>query len=331
MVNMSDVAKLAGVSMQTVSRVINNKDQVSEDTHAAVRAAIEQLGYRPNPTARALASRRSRTIGVVSTGIAAHSLSKRLLAFNEAARAAGYQVSIFNFDDVKSDEVAQAVDALLQQRVEGLVLIAADRLAIESIQKIDIGVPFVAAESGGLSGPQSVSIDQFLGARLATRHLIDLGHQDIRHLAGPSRSLDALERLRGWQTEMSTAGLLIHPPMECDWRAESGYLAGLQLAKKENRGFTAVFSANDQMAVGLLHAFSESGIRVPEDVSVVGFDDNPESAHLIPPLTTIRQDFDELGRRIMSTLIALIEGTEPDVPTLTTPELIVRQSTAPRR
>jgi DNA-binding LacI/PurR family transcriptional regulator len=325
MVIMSDVAKLANVSMQTVSRVVNGKDQVSSKTKAAVEAAIEQLGYRPNSIARALATRKSHRIGLISTGIAARSLSKRMLAFNEAARSSGYDVSIVNIDDADYEGLVDAFDGLLQQNVEGLVVIAADRDLLAELQGIKVDVPLVISEGSSLPGLHSVSVDQFVGARIATRHLLDLGHREIRHITGPPRSLDAIERLRGWRTELVAAGAPLTEPLVGDWRPMSGYEAGIELAKSRN--FTAVFCANDQMVVGLLHAFHEAGIRVPDDVSIVGFDDIPESAHLIPPLTTVRQDFDELGRRIMQTLIAEMEGTEVTAPERTEPELIVRQST----
>ena len=331
MVIMSDVAKLANVSMQTVSRVINDKDQVSVKTRAAVLAAIEQLGYRPNTIARALASRRSKSIGLISTGIAARSLSKRMLAFNEAARASGYQVSIVSIDDADYQGLLDAFDVLLAQNVEGIVVIAADRDLLDALHEIKVDVPLVISEGSSVPGLHHVSVDQFEGARIATRHLLDLGHRDIRHIAGPARSLDASERLRGWRTAMSEEGLATPDALIGDWRPSSGYEAGLVLS--QTRDFTAVFCANDQMVIGLLHAFSEAGIRVPDDVSIVGFDDIPEAAHLIPALTTVRQDFDELGQRIMDTLIAEIEGTELTIPASTLPELIIRKSTraiAPR-
>ncbi|MCU1412974.1 MAG: LacI family DNA-binding transcriptional regulator [Microbacteriaceae bacterium] len=321
---MSDVARLANVSMQTVSRVINNKDQVSDETRAVVVKAIRELGYRPNASAQALASRKSKVIGLISTGVAAHSVSKRLLAFNEAARTSGYEVTIVSIEDGHRDELASAFEVLGHQNVAGVILIAADRDILEALLSIELDVPLVAAESSGWPGLTTVSVDQYLGARMATRHLIELGHREIRHLTGPAHSLDAQQRMRGWQAEMDEAGLKTSAPVAGDWRPDSGYLAGLQLA--EHRDFTAVFAANDQMAIGLLHAFSEKGIRVPQDVSIVGFDDIPESAHLLPPLTTVRQDFDELGRHIMAKLIAAIEGNEVAQPALTEPTLVVRQS-----
>jgi DNA-binding LacI/PurR family transcriptional regulator len=329
MVTMADVGKLAGVSHQTVSRVLNEPGRVSEETQARVRGAIAQLRYRRSTVARALATRRTKTIGLISTGLALHSHPKRMIAFNEAARALGYQVSMASLATADEHSMMSALDVLLGQSVEGIVLIAADDRALEIMNGIDLDVPLVTAESSGRSGRHSVSIDQFQGAQMATSHLADLGHSSILHLAGPAWSLDANERLRGWRTELDRRGLDVREPLIGDWTPESGYEIGARLAREG--GFTAVFAANDQMTLGLLHAFMDHGIAVPEDVSVVGFDDIPEAAHFIPPLTTVRQDFIELGRQIMATLLALIEGAEIAQPVHTEPELIIRKSTAPPR
>jgi DNA-binding LacI/PurR family transcriptional regulator len=327
---MADVGKLAGVSHQTVSRVLNEPGRVSDETQARVQAAIEQLKYHRSTVARALATRRTKTIGLISTGIALHSHSKRMIAFNEAARAAGYQVSMASIANGDRDSMMSALDVLLGQSVEGLVLIAADIRTLEIIRDVQLDVPLVTAESSGRAGLHSVSIDQFLGAQLATSYLADLGHRNILHVAGPSWSLDANERLNGWRTELERRGLPVRDPIVGDWTPESGYEIGLKLA--EENEFSAVFCANDQMTLGVLHALADSGIRVPDDVSVVGFDDIPEAAHFIPPLTTIRQDFVELGRQIMATLLTLIEGADVVEPIHTEPRLIVRKSTsAPRQ
>jgi DNA-binding LacI/PurR family transcriptional regulator len=326
---MADVGKLAGVSHQTVSRVLNEPGRVSDETQARVQAAIEQLKYYRSTVARALATRRTKTIGLISTGIALHSHSKRMIAFNEAARAAGYQVSMASIANGDRDSMMSALDVLLGQSVEGLVLIAADVRTLEIIRDVQLDVPLVTAESSGRAGLHSVSIDQFLGAQMATSYLADLGHRNILHVAGPSWSLDAGERLNGWRTELQRRGLPVRDPIVGDWTPESGYEIGLKLAAKNE--FSAVFCANDQMTLGLLHARADSGIRVPDDVSVVGFDDIPEAAHFIPPLTTIRQDFVELGRQIMATLLTLIEGTDVVEPVHTEPQLIVRNSTSALR
>lgn len=328
MATITDVAKLAGVSHQTVSRVLNEEGTVRDSTQARVEDAIRQLGYRPSAAARALATRKSGTIGLISTGSALYGPSSIMLAFNEAARQAGFQVSIASMAVAERGAMLTAVDRLLRQDVEALVLIAADRSSLEVIQGIELGVPLITAESSGQTGLHSVSIDQFAGARMATAHLADLGHRRILHLAGPAGSLDAAERERGWRAELTQRGLPAIDPLVGDWLAGSGYRCGLQLAAAG--GFSAIFSANDQMALGLLHAFTEAGISVPREVSIVGFDDIPESEHFTPPLTTVRQDFGELGRRIMVSLEAALAGRKDGDPSRTRPEFILRQSTAPQ-
>jgi DNA-binding LacI/PurR family transcriptional regulator len=326
MATITDVAKLAGVSHQTVSRVLNAEGTVRASTQARVEDAIRQLGYRPSAAARALATRKTGTIGLISTGSALYGPSSIMLAFNEAARQAGFQVSIASMAVAERSAMLAAVDRLLRQDVEALVLIAADRSSLEAIQGVELGVPLITAESSGHTGLHSVSIDQFAGARMATAHLADLGHRRILHLAGPAGSLDAAERERGWRAELQERGLRATDPLVGDWLAGSGYRCGLQLAAAG--GFSAIFSANDQMALGLLHAFTEAGISVPRQVSIVGFDDIPESEHFTPPLTTVRQDFGELGRRIMVSLEAALAGRKDSIPSRTRPELILRQSTA---
>jgi DNA-binding LacI/PurR family transcriptional regulator len=328
-VTMSDVAKIAGVSHQTVSRVLNEPGRVSAETQTRVRSAIEQLNYQRSAVARALATRRTQTIGLISTGLAVHHHSKRMVAFNESARAAGYQVSMASLATGERDQLTSAFDVLLGQGVEGVVLIAADERALRNVRDIDLGVPLVTAESSGRSGPHNVAIDQFLGAARATGHLADLGHRQVAHLAGPAWSLDANERLKGWRAELERRSLPVPDPEYGDWTPDSGYEIGRRLVEAHEA--SAVFVANDQMALGLLHALADCRVRVPTQMSVVGFDDVPEAAHFIPPLTTVRQDFDELGRQLMTTLLALIEGTEPGEPVHTEPELVVRKSTAPPR
>ena len=327
MANIFDVARLAGVSHQTVSRVVNNLPNVRPATRQRVEDAIKQLRYRPSTAARSLVTRRTRTIGLITTGAPDYGPSSTLLGFNEAARKARYVVSISSMLETDVASMRQSVDLLLSQNVEALVLIAAHRGALEAIQGIDLGVPLVAVESSGRLGFHSVSIDQFQGAYAATTHLVELGHRDILHLAGPLDSMDATERVRGWRAALSEHGLVAHEPLVGDWSPASGYRLGRELA--EARGFTALFASNDQMALGAMHAFGQAGISIPGDVSVIGFDDIPEAEHFSPPLTTIRQDFSELGRTVMSTLLELIlDGTLEEAPH-PAPQLVVRESTGP--
>ena len=322
-----DVARLAGVSHQTVSRVLNDQPNVREATRERVLDAIRQLRYRPSTAARALVTRRSRTLGLITTGAPDYGPSSTLLGFNEAAREARYSVSISSMLDVTAESMRSALELLLDQHVEAIVLIADNRRALEAIQGIELGVPLVAVESSGRGGFSSVSIDQYGGARLATEHLIGLGHRDIEHLGGPPDSMDAMARLRGWRDVLAEHALVAPPPFVGDWSPSSGYAFGQQVVA--SRHFTAVFSANDQMALGAIHALSEHSVAVPRDVSIVGFDDIPEAAHFAPPLTTMRQDFDQLGHDIMSSVLGLLSDEEAPQPHRM-PLLVRRESTRAR-
>ena len=318
-----DVARLAGVSHQTVSRVLNDQPNVREATRDRVQEAIRQLRYRPSTAARALVTRRSRTIGLITTGPPDYGPSSTTLGFNEAARAARYNVSISSMLTATTDSMRASIELLLDAHVEAIVLIAAQRGALEALRGIELGVPLVAVESSGRGG-LSVSIDQYAGARLATEHLIALGHRDIEHLAGPSDSMDATERLRGWRDVLAEHGLVAPPPLVGDWSPASGYAFGRALAGR--RRFTAVFSANDQMALGAIHALTGADLLVPRDVSIIGFDDIPEAEHFAPPLTTVRQDFAQLGHDVMATLLDVLNDTDVRPPHRS-PELVLREST----
>ena len=319
-----EVARLAGVSHQTVSRVLNNEDTVRPQTRAKVEAAIRELRYRPSSVARALATRKTHTLGLVSTGNPLYGPASIALAFNGAAREAGYQVITASMADANCEEILQAVDVLLRQQVEAIVVIATDQSSIEAIDGLEVDIPVVTADSSGHGQFPSVSIDQFEGATLATSYLADLGHRDILHVAGPVGSLDARERERAWRMELTRRALPIREPLHGDWTADSGRAIGTQLLRAG--GVSALFVANDQMALGLMHALADHGLSVPSDVSIVGFDDIPEAAHFTPPLTTMRQDFTELGHRMMATVSAVLDGREVTQPGKTAPPLIVRES-----
>ena len=329
MANITDVARLAGVSHQTVSRVLNNESAVRPETRARVQTAIEELNYRPSSVARALKSSKTHTIGLISTGNPLYGPSSIALAFNEAAREAGYQVITASMSSAPVEQIRAAIDVLLRQQVEAIVLIATDVASLVAVHDLYIDIPLITADSSGHERFPSVSIAQAPGAALATAYLADLGHRTILHVAGPDYSLDARERVRGWRTELELRGLVVREPVFGDWTAGSGFELGLQLPWPDD--FTAIFVANDQMALGLLHAFGTRGIRVPEDVSLVGFDDIPESAHYSPPLTTVRQDFAELGRRLMTAVTTELAGLEQTGVVVTQPSLVVRRSAVPPR
>ncbi|HEV7183388.1 MAG: LacI family DNA-binding transcriptional regulator [Actinomycetales bacterium] len=320
-----DVARLAGVSHQTVSRVLNDLPNVKPSTRTRVEVAIKQLRYVPSPAARALVTRRSRTIGLIATGSPDYGPSSIVLGFNEAARAARYAVSMSSILDADAASVRAAVNLLLRQNVEALVLVAERTSALEAVRSIELGVPLLAVESIGREGFHSVAIDHYAGARLAVEHLIGLGHRRILHLGGPLDAVDAIGRVRGWQDALAAHGLVAPERMVGDWSPASGYAFGRGLSRSDD--FTAVFAGNDQMALGLIHGLSEQGLRVPQDVSVVGFDDIPEAAHFSPPLTTVRQDFVALGQAIMNGLLDILQDVEAPDRALTVPQLVVRAST----
>lgn len=325
--NIFDVARLAGVSHQTVSRVVNDLPNVRPATRLRVEEAIKQLRYRPSTAARALVTRRSRTIGLITTGPPDYGPSNIVFGFSEAARKERYTVSVSSMLAPDESSIRSATELMLGQNAEAIVLVAAHREALLLMQAIDLGVPLIAVESTGRSGFLSVSINHYEGARMATRHLAELGHRRIVHLAGPSDSMDAIERERGWRDELANRGLVLSEPIVGDWSARSGYAAGAAVAS--DRAITAVFSANDQMAVGLINALGERSLRVPGDVSIVGFDDIPEVEFLTPPLTTIRQDFARLGEDLMATLLSALRDEVTSVVSNTVPTLVVRRSSGP--
>ncbi|WP_405374654.1 MULTISPECIES: LacI family DNA-binding transcriptional regulator [unclassified Microbacterium] len=325
--NIFDVARLAGVSHQTVSRVLNNLPNVRPATRARVEQAMAQLRYSPSPAARALVTRRTRTIGLVTPGTAEFGPTSIATHFTMAARAERYSVDAVTSPEGDGASVRTVVEGLLRQRVDAIVLIVADLAVLEAVRGLDLGVPVVAAAATQRRHPHLVSIDQYRGARSAVRHLAELGYARIRHIAGPPRNPDAVERIRGWRDELASRGLVAADPVHGDWSAASGHAIGgaLDLAPGD-----AVFVGNDHMAIGLLSALRGRGLRVPEDIAVVGFDDVPEAAYLSPPLTTVRQDFRALGELMMQKVLLAVE--EPDALTEDTPiatHLIVRESAPP--
>ncbi|MEQ6901552.1 LacI family DNA-binding transcriptional regulator [Nocardioides sp. YIM 152588] len=324
---MADVARLAGVSVQTVSRVVNGQGNLRPETRERVLLAVRQLGYRPNSAARALVTRRSATIGVIGSRGGYWGPTTVHRTIQAAGREAGYYVSSANLPSLTRDGLVDAIDHLRDQSVEAIVLIGGtdDALDVARAQE-DLGTPVLVVEGDPAKTRWTVGVDQVAGAELGTRHLLDLGHTEILHLAGPPSWTESRSRLAGWQNAMHAAGLRPAPAIEGDWSARSGYEVGVGIARRDD--VTAVFCANDQMALGLLRALSEAGRSVPGDVSVVGFDDIPEAAYLIPPLTTVRQDFTAVGQRAIEIIRAALAGA-PCPERLIAPELVVRDSSAP--
>lgn len=327
---MTDVARLAGVSHQTVSRVLNGHPNVKEQTRLRVRAAIAELGYRPNRAARALVTGRSQLIGIVALNSTLYGPSSLLAAFEQAAAEAGFAVSVGSVGRLDRESIAGAVDRHLDQRVAGLVVIAPVASAGEALEEIATGVPLVTIDGDPRRAHALVTVDQVAGARAATRHLLQAGHRTVWHVSGPADWYDAAGRIEGWRQALEEAGAEVPPLLPADWSAAAGYAAGQMLARMPE--VTAVFTANDHLALGLLRALSERGRRVPHDLSVVGFDDVPEAAFFIPPLTTVRPAFDAVAQAGLDLLLAqMVDTADPDNRIVIAPSLVKRESVAPPR
>jgi DNA-binding LacI/PurR family transcriptional regulator len=324
---LEDVAERAGVSHQTVSRVINNHPNVSASTRERVEAAVAELGYRRNTAARSLVTRRSHTIGVLASELSQYGPANTLLGVEQAARDAGYFVSIAAIREVSAEAISDAARHFMDQGVDGIVALVPHTGTLQALEKLNLDVPVVVVGSGGGGRFSGAMVDQAMGARLAVGHLIEQGHQRIGHISGPQDWIDGAARAEGWRAALAEAGLADDLFVEGDWSAGSGYGIGQKLAVE--RAATAVFVGNDQMALGLLRAFGEAGVQVPQDVSVVGFDDQPEAAYFMPPLTTVRQDFEELGRRCVDLMLRLLEDSSATGTTVVDPQMVVRKSTAP--
>ncbi len=320
--SMYDVAALAGVSHQTVSRVLNNHPSIRESTRARVLEAIQEINYTPNSIARALATNRSHRLGALVDNPIHYGPNATLWGFEEAARAEGYSVDAIS--SAADGSPTAGVEQLLLQGVEALCVIAHRESSLEEIRGMG-DLPVLVVTSGTAPNRLTAAVDQRAGTRLAVDHLLALGHRDILHLAGPADGLDALARRDAWQERLTEEGLSVREPVVGDWTADFGYHYASQAPELDEA--TAIFVANDQMALGLLHGLHARGLRVPQDISVVGFDDIPESAHFLPPLTTVRQDFRALGRLSVSLLLGGLRGEAAVRAEPIAPELVVREST----
>ncbi|WP_338897091.1 LacI family DNA-binding transcriptional regulator [Streptomyces sp. TG1A-60] len=325
---MGDVARLAGVSSQTVSRVSNGFPGVTEDTRRQVLDAMRELGYRPNSAARALRRGEFRTLGVITFSLSTLGNIRTLDAIATSAAREGYAVTLLPVAVPTQDEVNGAFSRLGELAVDAVIVIMEVHLLDAATVSLPPGVQVVVADSDAGDRYTVVDTDQAGGARDAVRHLLELGHGTVWHLAGPEDSFAAQRRANAWRATLDEAGREAPPLVRGDWSAESGYRAGLRVA--DQPGCTAVFVANDQMALGLLRALDERGRRVPEDVSVVGFDDIPEAASFLPPLTTVHQDFAEVGRLCVEGVLGKMrEGGDEHGTTLVPTRLVRRRSTAP--
>ena len=326
-VTLNDVAKASGVSYQTVSRVVNNHPSVAVKTRKRVQKAIDQLGYQPNEAARRLATGRSNTIGLISFGTAHYGPSQMSVNIERALKTRDFSLIISSIDAMTIDELKKAITYLKGQLVDGIIMITpiAD-IDLSAVTDLCQNIPFIMIDVHQGAHIPSVSIDQAYGAELATQHLLDLGHKHVAHISGPLDWNDARMRYKSWQDTLNKNNLKSDIHKEADWTAQGGYDATRELIKQHT--FSALFAANDKMALGAIYALRENGKRVPEDISIIGFDDMPEAAFFTPSLTTIRQDFAVLGVQTAEYLIALIDndGT-PLHQRMLYPSLIQRNST----
>lgn len=328
--SMEDVAAEAGVSAQTVSRVVNNRGYVGAATRVKVQQAMAQLGYRPNSAARALRSGRFRTIGVITFSLTSYGNMRTLDAIATRASASEYAITLLPIEGASQSTVTGAFHRLSEHAVDGIIIIIEAHELDHAELEIPDGMPVVVIDSTKRQDHGHVDTDQAQGARLATEHLLALGHRTVHHICGPSESFAAERRRTAWEATLAAAGVAAPPVHVGDWSARSGYAAAVTL--RDDPAVTAIFAANDAMALGAMRAFQEVGLSVPEHVSIMGFDDLPDAEFAGPALTTIAQDFDTVGATAVEALLTELSGgtvaTLAPVPT----RLVVRASTAaPRR
>jgi len=325
---MADVAAAAGVSGQTVSRVVNGSPRVDPATRARVETAMTQLGYRLHRAARALRTGRTETIGLIVSTLASVGNSRMLQAIAGSAAERGYALTVVTAGGPAA--VAGGFARLYDQGIDGAIVLneatalARDVLAAGADVPADLAL--VVVDSPSDERYLVVQTDHAAGARAATEHLLGLGHATVHHLAGPADSFASAAREDGWRAALAAAGAEVPLPLRGDWTAASGHRAAAELPGEA----TALFAANDQMALGALRALADASRDVPAAVSVVGFDDVADAADYRPPLTTVRQDFDALGAAAVDALVTAIGGVPATGATLT-PAVVTRGSTAPPR
>jgi DNA-binding LacI/PurR family transcriptional regulator len=326
---LEDVAARCGVSYQTVSRVVNGSPLVAAGTRARVLKAISKLNYRPNLAARRLATRHSNLIGMIATHMTYYGPAQVMVSIEETARRQGYNLIFSGVEHPGKAELLAAIDDLFEQQVDGLVIgVRFDRW-ISEVRDHCRGVPFVTAGNRIDKEIPAVVVDQFHGIGLATQHLLELGHQRIACISGPPDWPAAKERYRAWQSTIQKAGLSLGPHVQGDWSPDSGFATATRLLRENPNAFTAIVACNDHMALGALRALHAHQVSIPGQISIVGYDDLPESRFFEPPLTTVHHDFVAEGAYCVNTLLRMINRQSVDTTLqVLRPELVVRESTA---
>lgn len=328
-----DVAERAGVSHMTVSRVLNGHPNIRESTREKVLQAISEVNYTRSSIARALATNRTMRIGVLVDSPVEVGPSSTLRAIEAAARSRGYSVSAVAVEANTESAIDEGVTHLVGQGIDALCVIAPRDASLRAVRRQVTAIPLLAVTAHDEPDILTASVDQRAGAAIAVAHLRDLGHQRIAHLAGPQDWVEARVRASAWRGELEDAGLPVPPMLEGDWTSDFGYWAATEADWVGTvADATAVFCANDQLALGFVHGLHTRGVRVPEQISVVGWDDLPDAAHFLPPLTSVRQDFASLGELSVATVLDALEGADGlgrQGRLAITPTLSIRESTAP--
>jgi DNA-binding LacI/PurR family transcriptional regulator len=323
-----DVAAKAGVSLSTVSRVLTGRTPVSEKLRARVQAAVDELGYRPNAAAQTLVSGKRSTIAVLARNTSRFGYAATLEGIEQAARDAGYVVMITVIESGSPEDVARAVDMTLSQALAGVIVIEFDAVGVATLEALPDVVPVVAAAGARRKAgtrPHAF-LDDEAGGRAATEFLLGLGHRTVHHIAIPATRRRS-GREWGWRTALEAAGAPVPEVVHAEYSPVSGYEAARRIV--DDPDVTAILCGNDELAIGAARALAERGRKVPEDVSLVGFDDQPFAEMWVPALTTVAQDFADLGRRAFGLLEAWIRTGNRPTDSAVLPTLVERESSAP--
>lgn len=322
---LSDVAKAAGVSVPTVSRVLTSSKFVAPELRERVMQAVAELGYRPNGAARATRSGKRSMVAVLTGATSNYGYAKTIEGIEKAARQSGMSVIIAVVESDEDEAVNAAIDLVLSQPVAGVIILEFDRPGLAAVKAFPATIPLVVAGGGSRRTGKvpGALLDERAAGRDATNYLLSLGHKTVHHVAVPTMGKHS-GRTEGWRAALTAAEIDIPPILHATWDPASGYRAGEEIAARND--VTAVFCGNDDVAIGVIRALLDNGKRVPEDVSVVGFDDQPHVAMWRPALTTVRQDFKDLGARAFGLLASSVETGLPPESSTVKPQLVLRES-----
>ena len=323
--NIYDVADLAGVSHQTVSRVLNNHPSLKPETRAKVEQAIAKLEYRPNQAARQLVTSQSQLIGLLVSGTELFGPSGILKSIESEARTSGYSVITISVLARSRESWMGAIGQLRGLNIDGVITVAMPREVIDEVKAALPDAELVVVATEPSKNFEVINIDDLNGGLLATNHLIDQGHTKILHISGPVNQYESQMRKLGYERAMKKAGLKTQV-LDGDWSISTGLELGEKIFSSKDLP-TAIFCSNDHLSLGVIKAASHKGLRIPEDISLIGFDDIPEAQYLLPSLTTVKQDFIELGEIVIAKVLSNLKEKSKNETLFMQPKLIVRNST----